>query len=155
MIRKKGGCGMGLLDTKAYLDQVCAMLREGAESVPVPVAGTSMCPFLRHGDTVYLDLPRRALKKGDIVLFTRPDGRYILHRIAKACPPDGFLLLGDNQISPEAVPEARICAIVTSARCGGKLVFPDSARWRFYAGPWLVLTPHRTKIAALRGKLRR
>lgn len=144
---------MRIVDTREYLDQVCAMLRGGASSVPVPVAGTSMCPFLHPGDTVYLDLPERRLKKGDIVLFTRPDGRYILHRIS-AAGPEGFLLLGDNQLQPEPVPEERIHAIVTSVRRGKKLVKPGSAVWRFYAGPWLALAPHRGRIAALRKWLR-
>lgn len=146
---------MRVVDTKEYLDQVCAMLREGAVSVPVPVAGGSMCPFLHQGDTVYLDLPREPLKKGDIVLFTRPDGRYILHRIARVCRQNGFLLVGDSQVCLEPVPRERIHAIVTSARCDGKLVKPGSPRWWFYAGPWLALTPHRHKLVALREKLRR
>ena len=46
-----------LLDTQKYLDTVCDLLRQGEHSVAVPVAGSSMTPFLINGDTVYLDLP--------------------------------------------------------------------------------------------------
>ena len=139
---------MRVIDTKEYLDQVCAMLQEGQKSAAVPVAGTSMAPFLRPGDTVYLDLPERPLKKGDIVLFTRADGRYILHRICK-CLPDGFLLLGDNQTQPEPVPAQRVRAIATGALRGGKPVKPGSLLWWFYGHVWLWLTPLRPKIAGL------
>ena len=33
-----------ILDTQAYLDTVCDLLREGHTHVPVTVAGTSMTP---------------------------------------------------------------------------------------------------------------
>ena len=33
------------LDTKAYLDSVCAMFKDGSTAVPVPVKGSSMVPF--------------------------------------------------------------------------------------------------------------
>ncbi len=138
---------MRTVDTKQYLDAVCQMLREGASTVPVPVAGTSMVPFLRHGDTVYLSLPDSALKKGDIVLFTRPDGQYVLHRIVKVCRDGSFLLLGDAQVTKERVASAdRIHARVTAALRQGKMVQPGDREWELYAGPWVALAPLRRPI---------
>lgn len=146
---------MRIVDTQEYLTKVCAMLRDGTESVSVPVAGTSMCPFLRPGDTVILSLPGRRPKKGDIVLFTRADGRYILHRISAVNPNGIFLLLGDNQMASEPVPETQIHAIVTAARRGEKIVKPGSLLWWFFAHIWLWLTPWRGKIAAIVRKVKR
>lgn len=145
---------MRIVDTQEYLDQVCAMLAEGQKSVPVPVAGTSMCPFLHPGDTVYLNLPDRALRKGDIVLFTRASGQYILHRISGVIP-NGYLLLGDNQATPEPVPAERIRAIVTHCRRGDKYTAPGSISWWFYEKVWLWLTPFRGKLTGLARRISR
>lgn len=157
MIRKKGGLKMPrTLDTKEYLDTVCDLLARGSTCVPVPVAGTSMVPFLHPGDTVYLDLADSPLKKGDIVLFTRPDGRYVLHRIVK-CNPDGsFVLLGDAQTQRETVDGIhRIHARVTGAACRGKLLNTKSPRWRFYATLWQYLEPVRPRLLGLGSRLSR
>lgn len=145
---------MRTLDTREYLDQALAMLAEGAASVPVPVTGNSMCPFLRPGDTAHLELPGEPLKKGDIVLFTRPDGRYILHRIVGRTPEGGFWILGDNQTVPEPVEREQIRAVAAWVCRGGKTVRPGGALWWFYAHPWRILAPFRPKIANMRKRER-
>lgn len=144
---------MRILDTRAYLDQVCDLLAGGSTCVPVPVAGNSMCPFLQDGDMVYLDRLTRPVRRGDVVLFTRPGGRYVLHRILGSAGNDLFWLLGDNQMQPEIVPGHRIHGIASAARRRGKQVTPKSPVWRFYAGPWLTLRRCRRKIAGLGNRL--
>jgi signal peptidase I len=125
-----------VIDTTAYLDTVCALLREGHAHVPVTVAGTSMTPFLDPGDTVFLDLPECAVEKGDVILFRRRNSQYVLHRIV-AIGEDGILsLLGDAQLRPEPVHPSQIRAVVTQVRRGEKLLTPHSLRWRFFRGPW-------------------
>lgn len=142
-----------LLDTQAYLDAVCEMLQQGETSVVVPVAGDSMTPFLHHGDTVYLDLPGRPLKRGDIVLYTRAGGRYILHRIYKVNKDGSFLMVGDAQQVLEKIPSrGQIHALVTSARHEGKLIRPGQPRWWVYQHIWMWLLPHRYRLMHLRGK---
>lgn len=146
---------MQTVDTKEYLDMVCRLLAEGKTRVPVPVAGSSMVPFLHPGDTVYLDLPGK-LKKGDIVLFTRPGGRYILHRIVKVHPDGSFTITGDAQTFPEPVAGAdRIKAVVTHAVCRGKPVKPGSFRWQFFATVWRWALPLRRQIMTCWGKVKK
>ena len=145
---------MKTVDTKEYLDEVRSLLHQGQTSLPVPVAGISMGPFLHEGDMVYLDLPARPLRKGDIVLFTRPNGRYILHRIVTCCPDGSYLILGDNQTLPEPVAQEQIRAIVTSAVRKGKLITPKSLLWRFFAHPWRWLAPCRRLIGKIHAKLK-
>lgn len=145
-----------LLDTQAFLDAVCEMLQQGETSVAVPVAGGSMVPFLHNGDTVYLDLPDRPLKRGDIVLYTRSGGRYILHRIYKVNKDGSFLMVGDAQQALEPIPSReRIHALVTSARHKGKMIRPGQPRWWVYQHIWLWLLPYRHLLMALRGKLKK
>lgn len=140
---------MRTIDTGAYLDTVCRMLAEGQTCVPVPVAGTSMCPFLHPGDTVYLDPPVKQAAVGDILLFQRPSGAYILHRVV-AVQPDGKLwLLGDSQLVKEPVHPDWVRGIAVRASRKGKIIGPDDKHWRLYQKAWVRLIPARKQILAL------
>lgn len=143
---------METVDTGKYLDGLMALLKEGRGPVPVLVSGNSMRPFLRPGDMVNLDSLTRPPRRGDVVLFTRRNGQYVLHRIWRVLPDGGCLLLGDNQTRPEPVPAGRIRAVAVSARRRGRLEKPGRPVWWFYAHIWLLLTPWREKIGALRRK---
>ena len=137
-----------IVDTKEYLNTICQLLREGKQDLPVPVTGNSMCPFLHPGDIVYLNRYTE-LEKGDIVLFTRPDGSFVLHRIYRIEPDGSYLILGDNQLLPEPVPERCVHAKVTAARCKDKQLSPKSFRWWCYAKLWS------RPVRRIIGKLRR
>ena len=143
-----------ILDTKSYLDTVCTLLRDGHSHVPVTVSGTSMTPFLDPGDTVFLDLPDAPAKPGDVILFTRPDGQYVLHRVVGFFPDGSLELLGDAQQRTEPVRPAQIRAIVTGLRRGSKHLDSTSLRWRFFRGPWRYIRRARPWINRLRNFLR-
>lgn len=138
------------LDTNKYLDAVCQMLADGASSVPVPVVGDSMRPFLRVGDFVHVDRAEN-IRKGDILLFHRPNGQYVLHRVVRKMP-EGYWMLGDNQTVCEPIHGGQVCAKVTSAKIRGEAVTTDSFRWWMFAHPWRWLAPFRTQIAWLHEK---
>ena len=144
-----------ILDTQAYLDAVCDMLRSGAEHVPVNVAGTSMTPFLDPGDTVLLDLPQKPVKPGDVVLFTRFNGRYVLHRVVSIAPDGTLELLGDAQIASEWIAPSQVRAIVTGIRRGDKHLDESSLRWRFFAGPWMGIRKPRPYVNWVRNHIKR
>lgn len=136
-----------IVDTREYLDMVCGLLREGHCKVPVTVAGSSMSPFLHHGDTVYLSPVTGAPKKGDIVLYTRPSGQYILHRVVGRNRDGSYIMLGDVQTDREWIESAAsIHGIVVCALHKGKLLTPKSPRWRFFATVWRHVVPLRPAI---------
>lgn len=145
-----------ILDTKEYLDAVCQMLVEGQNGVPVPVAGSSMTPFLHPGDMVYLDPVASPLRRGDIVLYTRPGGRYVLHRIVKVNTDGSFIMLGDAQMEREWIEsEKQIHARVVRALHRGKLLTPKSFRWCFFATVWRWVVPLRHWIMNTYARIRR
>ena len=144
-----------ILDTQAYLDTVCALLREGHTHVPVTVAGTSMTPFFDPGDTVCLDLPGRPIQVGDVILFARFGQKYVLHRVVRVFEDGTLELLGDAQIRPERVPPEFVRAIVTGLRRDGKLYDENSLRWQFFRGPWRYVRRPRPFINRVRNHLRR
>lgn len=144
-----------IIDTTQYLDTVCALLREGRTRVPVPVKGFSMRPYLRDGDTVYLDPLRQPVRKGDVVLFLRENGQYVLHRVLRCLPDGSYLMLGDSQLTPEPVKACQLRATVSRVRCGEQELLPGSPRWWFYEKPWRWLAPVRRQIYQLHGMLRK
>lgn len=144
------------LDTQEYLDAVCQLLNQGETSVAVPVAGGSMIPFLHNGDTVYLDLPRESLKRGDILLYTRSNGQYILHRVIQTNPDGSLWMAGDAQQQLEYLPDRQcVRAYVTAARHKGRRNRPGGFRWWCYSHPWRWLLRYRHRLMALRERLRR
>ena len=86
-----------VLPPEVLMERLLGLL-DGAEYVPLNISGSSMTPFLVHSrDTVYLSKVTRPLKKGDMILYRRDNGAYILHRIYRVAP-DGYWLVGDAQI---------------------------------------------------------
>lgn len=152
---KKGVVCLAYLDTEKYLDAVCLMIADGREDVPVPVRGVSMRPFLRNADFAHLSpLPGR-IRGGDILLFQRPDGQYVLHRVYR-CRKDGlFLMLGDAQLVREPVTREQLRAKVSFVRRGGQIVKPGDFAWWFFAYPWRWLAPWRRQISAVREAFRK
>lgn len=144
-----------VIDTNAYLDTVCQLLKEGQSGVPVPIKGVSMRPFLRDGDMVYLDAITKPVKPGDIILFVRPNGHYVLHRVYRVYPDGGMLFLGDSELYPEPVAQRQLRAIVRCAACGETTVTPGNFRWWFYEKPWRWLAPVRKQISWVRNLLRK
>ena len=137
-----------IIDTKEYLDLALSLLREGKTNVPVTVSGVSMTPFLHPGDTVFLNLPDRPYQIGDVVLFTRPNGSYVLHRIVKD-NGSHYLMLGDSQTALELISADCVHAIVTSIRIGNRNMRMHHPYCLFYQTIWRWLAPLRPMIGKI------
>ena len=75
--------------------------------------GISMMPLFRQRlDTVKLVKIERPLKKYDVVLYQRPSGKYVLHRIINV-KNNCYDICGDNQVSLEKdVPHEWMIAVM-------------------------------------------
>ena len=62
----------------------------------VRVTGTSMWPLLHHLRDGVLIVPPDKLRRGDVVLFDRQNGRYALHRVV-GMKKSSFSMAGDHQ----------------------------------------------------------
>ena len=122
-------------------------LLEQTEPVPLIISGNSMAPFLKHGrDTVYLSRVTQPLKKGDMILYRRKNGQYILHRICRV-RNGTYDLVGDGQWGIEpGIRQEQILAVVNTVRRKGKLLRKGSFQWEFFAHVWLALLPARPSI---------
>ncbi len=127
-------------------------LLEEAEFVPLIITGNSMAPFLRHGrDTVYLSKVTEPPKKGDMILYQRDSGGYVLHRICRE--RNGMYdLVGDGQCCIEpGIRNDQILAVIKTVRRKGKLLRKGNFLWEFFEHVWLALLPLRPGIARLHG----
>ena len=110
-------------------------LAEGS-SVIISPKGVSMLPMLRQGiDTVELSPVTRKLKKYDIPLYKRADGKYILHRIVSV--RHGYTIIGDNQfVFEKGITDAQIIAVVTSFKRGEKQYSVNNFSYKIYCRFW-------------------
>ncbi len=128
---------MKVIDTESFLSVLCELTQEGKRVCTV-VSGGSMLPFLSGGrDSVYLEKPAEKLRKGDVVLFRRDNGDYVLHRI-KAIKDGSFYLVGDRQYAVEGPVKAeQIQAVAVGAKRRGRELTQKSPVWIFYSKIWI------------------
>jgi len=86
-------------------------------------AGTSMKPLLRNRkDTVVLVKADIPLKRFDIPLYKRKDGKFVLHRVV-SFDKNGYVLCGDNQFIKESgINDGDIIAVVSKIIRNGKTI---------------------------------
>lgn len=97
-----------------------------------PISGVSMLPLLRQNkDAVRLVKPWRELTVGDVPLYRRPDGQYVLHRITKV-NRRSYLIRGDNCVAFEKVPKKWVMAVANGFFRDGKLVLEDDPEYKIY-----------------------
>ncbi len=132
------------IDTEILMEHYRALL-ETADALPLEITGSSMTPFLAPGrDSVMLTKPAAPLRRGDIVLYRRDDGAYILHRILRVERNGTLSLAGDAQCALErGVRPEQVFAIVRSAVRKGKTQQPGCFWWDFFAHIWPLLLPLR------------
>ena len=77
--------------------------------------GDSMLPTLQNGIDTVTVAPAAECIVGDIILYRRPSGNYVLHRIVGKAKR-GFMLCGDNEnIIEYPIPQSAVLAKVVSA----------------------------------------
>ena len=143
-----------ILDPDVLMEPLLGLL-EDTDVVPLVISGSSMTPFLVHGrDTVYLSKVRRPLKKGDMILYRRASGAYILHRIFRA-EGECYTLVGDAQTLLEpGVRREQVLALVTAVQRKGKLLRSGSFWWDFFEKIWINLIPLRPVLVAAYSRIR-
>ena len=126
-----------VLPPEEVMEQLLGLL-DHTEQVPLVISGSSMYPFLHHRrDTVYLSKVAGPLKVGDMILYRRPSGQYVLHRIIRA-GQGKYDLRGDRQTVIEpGIRDSQILAVVTAVRRDGKLLRSGDRIWDFYEKSWI------------------
>ena len=133
---------MKQVDTKAYMTALRSLTEQG-HSVSVPVAGSSMSPFLAGGR----DTP---LRRGDIVFYERASGQFVMHRIRRVHRDGSLDILGDAQTETEAgILPQQVFARATAVCRKGRQLQPGDFLWELFRGPWLWVIPLRHPIVRI------
>ena len=131
------------------------VLAQGGEFLLHP-GGVSMLPTLKEGrDTVTLSPVSAPLKRGDILLYRREGGGFVLHRVVKVAADGSLWMRGDNQYTTEkGVLPTQIIAIVKRYERAGKTVFVDALSSRLYRARRTLTYPIRRVARGLRRRVR-
>lgn len=104
----------------------------------VEIKGTSMNPLLKQGvNKVYIEKPKTRLKKGDVALYKRDSGEYVLHRVMKVLP-DGYVFCGDNHFVLEyGITDKHIVGVMQGYYTGEKFTsVSKSFNYKLYKFFW-------------------
>lgn len=114
------------------------ILREQGRLVYTNV-GDSMMPLLRQGRDLMViqQRPQGRCKRLDAVLYKRPNGKYVMHRILKV-RKDDYVICGDNRCVREfGVPDEWIIGVLTGViRDGKKQISVQHWNYRLYVHLW-------------------
>ena len=140
---------LSTLPMEELMPILSAQLESGGRATLV-VTGNSMYPTFRNrSDAVYLIPVKRPLKKGDLILYRRDNGRYILHRIVTKPKNGAFFCTGDNQWELENVTDGQVLALVDGFTRGGRTCSASNRRYRAWVALWVWLRPVRRPILAM------
>ena len=116
---------------------------EAGQNVRFSPRGVSMLPMLRQGiDSVVLSPVPERLKKYDLPLYKRDNGKFVLHRIIAA--GETYTCMGDNQFQPEpGLRQDQMIAVVTSFTRGNREISCRAWYYRLYCRFWHYSRPVR------------
>lgn len=97
--------------------------------------GASMLPMLREGvDSVQLISPEgQDIKKGDVILYRRENGVFVLHRIVGVASDGSFVLCGDNQwLLERGIRKENVIALLEGFWRGDEWVSCEDKKYQKY-----------------------
>ena len=145
-------------EASVQLEQLMPLIREqlaNGQPVQFTTRGISMYPLLRNGkDQVVLGPLPEKLKKYDLPLYRRDNGKFVLHRIIRVTP-EGYLISGDNQYKLEEVSRQQMLAVVSAFVRKGRSHTLREPGYRLYRWAWVKLFWLRKPYIKLRRKLGR
>lgn len=120
----------------AEYDETIREVLDGGGAFRIYPRGISMLPLLREGvDSVLLEKPDGAPKKGDILFYRRDDGSYVLHRVIRA--GESLVMCGDAQLRPETgIGQRHIIGRVCRIYRGDRELSMRGVRYRSYCLLW-------------------
>lgn len=151
---------MNIKKVSTTIDSLSPIILEMLEEkldIMITVTGTSMNPMLRHkkDKVVLTSCDKFNLKKGDIPLYRRSNGKYVLHRIVKV-KENSYDICGDNQCEIERdVPKTAVIAVVKAFERDGKMYACNDIVYRLYWRLWVLSIPIRRLKQQVRMMLRR
>lgn len=136
------------------LAKILELQLENGGRASLVVTGNSMYPMLAHRrDSVTLVPVTAPLRRGDLILYRRENGQYILHRIITKPKEGSFLCSGDNQWVREPVTQGQVMALVEGFVRKGRACTGEELFYRLYVAVWVAMFSVRRPLIRLRRRL--
>ena len=144
---------------KIRLSDLIPIIKEtlaGDKEFTLPVTGTSMLPLLvEKRDSIILKKAVPPLRRGDLPLYRRADGSFVLHRIVKV-KNGKYIMSGDNQFIPEyGITDDMIIGVVTKIIRNGKEFGVRSLPYMLYASIWTAFFNVRYPLRRMKNSAKR
>ncbi|MBQ8747705.1 MAG: S24/S26 family peptidase [Clostridia bacterium] len=125
------------------LSPVLQEILAAGTSVEITVSGNSMYPMLKHQISRVRLSAAADLRIGDLPLYRRENGAYVLHRIVGR-KNGSYICCGDNQWHLERdIRREQMIAVVTDYCRDGKWRSCAARSYRLYARFWIAIRPFR------------
>lgn len=137
---------MTVTEYEIRLDDLMPLFREqlaAGKSVQFSPKGISMLPMLRQEkDSVVLSPVPQKLRKYDLPLYQRDNGKYVLHRVIRA--GETYTCMGDNQFEEETgLRHEQMIGLVTAFYRGNRRITVSDPIYWIYCRIWQYSRPAR------------
>lgn len=151
MIDTVAGSAPKRLVSLAELEPILRQTLEAGGSVRLPVTGTSNLPVLAPDrDLVTLVKAEQPLKKGDLPLYKRDSGQFVLHRVVSVQADGCYCCCGDHQWKKErGIRPDQILGVVSEIRRKNREFSAENPRYRFWIQLWVHLLPCRRPLVRI------
>lgn len=131
----------------ASLSPLMEEILSQGNSVEITVTGNSMRPLFRHKVSRVRLAPPGELKRGDVPLYRRDNGRFVLHRIV-SLQGETFTCCGDNQwhLEPNLRPDQVLAVMTDFSRKGERWTSCQSSLYGLYWRVWVWVRPLRRLV---------
>lgn len=139
----------------ASLSPIMEEILSAGGSVELTVTGNSMKPMLFHRKSRVRLQPPRELQVGDLPLYRRDNGHFVLHRVI-AVEQESYTCCGDNQWHPErGIRQDQILAVVSDFLPMHQWRSVNEWWYRVYWHSWIWLRPVRRLVFGGLRRIRR
>ena len=119
--------------------------------------GNSMWPFIKnHKQSVVIEKITRPINRLDVLLYVRPDGTYVLHRVVEVLE-DGYLMRGDSQFVSEKISKEWVLGIMTFFYKGQNQISVQAPKYQKQVEKWYrdgVITRLKKKTFNFTGRVK-
>lgn len=138
-----------------YMSELMPLIRDSldnGQTVRIRVRGNSMYPFLldTRDSVTFAPLNDRPVRRGDIILFRRTNGSYVMHRVYSVDGNGVMQFIGDAQYTLEHdINREQAVAYVHSVMRNGKEISCDKGAWRKAMTTFMLMRVKNPRLARL------
>lgn len=143
------------MNEKVTMQELLPFIEEALnndKTFTIPITGTSMLPLLVQGrDTVTIKKVTAKLEVGDLPLYRRKDGAFVLHRIVKVNEDGTYTMCGDNQFLKEyGITDDDLIGVTTEIKRDGRSFSVEDRKYQRYVKKGLLFLNVRYPYKRLR-----